>query len=123
MPGKTDKNVCPTGPWCKILFNTPSDNGCAEAPRQISDVTSRMRKYWYTNCPVCGNGRLFVVKDLGKENLLLVCEECESAWRNPEETVDPQKSFNISGLRLKNADKSDVTLAGWFRYDLHEVDS
>ncbi len=38
---------------------------------------------WYKSCPLCNQGRLFVMRDSTNERLYLHCEECEWGFRNP----------------------------------------
>ena len=38
-------------------------------------------------CPICGQGRLFVMEDMTNDRLYLHCEECECAWLNPEDLI------------------------------------
>ncbi|MDB5355580.1 MAG: hypothetical protein JWN24_2033 [Phycisphaerales bacterium] len=78
-------------------------------------------RYWYDNCPECKQGRLFVMKESAQGNLFLLCEECESAWRSPEETVDLQKTFNITGLCFGFGNRENIARAGWSRYVLKEA--
>jgi hypothetical protein len=76
--------------------------------------------FWYSVCPVCEEGRLFVTKSNGPEKLFLLCEECESAWRSPED-IDPNTHFNFGGGRVFRAERADIYDAGWFRYPLTET--
>jgi hypothetical protein len=74
-----------------------------------------MATYWYTTCPLCDQGRLFITKILDTGELFLLCEECEAAWRSPEE-IDVKTHFNFAGLNIKRANREDIESAGWFRY-------
>jgi len=37
-------------------------------------------RYWYKECPVCLQGRLFLAKDVTHDKIYLHCEECECGW-------------------------------------------
>lgn len=76
--------------------------------------------YWHSVCPVCNQGRLFVMKIEGAGNLFLLCEECESAWARPEE-IDPRTHFDSSGMNIDRAAREDIETSGWHRYPLVRV--
>ena len=35
-------------------------------------------------CPICGQGRQLVFRELASENYYIACEDCESEWRSPD---------------------------------------
>jgi len=76
--------------------------------------------YWHSVCPVCEQGRLLVVKAPGSGELFLLCEECESAWRTPEE-INVMTTYDFGGKRVDRANRGDVESAGWLRYKLTEI--
>ncbi len=76
--------------------------------------------YWHSVCPVCEQGRLFVTKLLGTGELFVLCEECESAWKAPEQ-IDPETHYDFRGEPTAKATRDDIEAAGWFRYQLNEV--
>lgn len=39
-------------------------------------------------CPVCGQGRVLVALEKDGHSLFIVCEDCESEWREPSESCD-----------------------------------
>lgn len=39
-------------------------------------------------CPVCGQGRVLVASKKGDGTLFVICEDCESEWREPNESHD-----------------------------------
>jgi hypothetical protein len=42
---------------------------------------------WYKSCPACNQGRLVVMHDTTNQRLYLHCEECETGFLNPNNTV------------------------------------
>ncbi|WP_157462673.1 hypothetical protein [Curvibacter gracilis] len=69
-------------------------------------------EYWTVVFPACEQGRLFVAKVLSSHELFLLCEECESAWLNPEK-VGLNLSFDSQGLAIRRADSDDIKNSGW----------
>ncbi|OJA88982.1 hypothetical protein BGV49_01805 [Burkholderia ubonensis] len=39
-------------------------------------------------CPVCGQGRILVATEKDDHALFVICEDCESEWREPSESRD-----------------------------------
>lgn len=67
-----------------------------------------MKCLWYKSCPVCKQGRQLVMRRRDTDELCLVCEECESAWRSPEDASDGSKVFGIEGLAFDVATRDDI---------------
>ena len=76
--------------------------------------------YWHSVCPACDQGRTFVMKIVNSGGLFLLCEECESAWRTPQE-INVSTHFNFDGMDIERACRKDIEHAGWFRYSLIQV--
>jgi hypothetical protein len=76
--------------------------------------------YWHSVCPVCEQGRLFVMKIRDTGELFLLCEECESAWLTPEE-IDVKTHFDFKGKGIDRAGHEDIECSGWLRYPLTQV--
>ena len=76
--------------------------------------------YWHSVCPACEQGRLFVTKVLDTEELFLLCEECEAAWRVPEE-INVNVYFDIEFGMSVRANSADVERSGWCRYPLVQL--
>jgi hypothetical protein len=68
-------------------------------------------------CPICGQGDVIVVKERSSDDLLLICDDCESQWENPEilfsggEPMQEEKS-NLDDL----VSDDEIKLAGWEKY-------
>jgi hypothetical protein len=43
---------------------------------------------WIGVCPICNQGRQIVARQDRTQQLYIVCEECESEWRSPQEARD-----------------------------------
>ena len=78
-----------------------------------------MSRYWFKNCPECNQGRLFVMKAVDN-GFFLLCEECESAWKTPEDTNDLRKNFSVSGLRFAYASAVEIDVTGWSLKGMNE---
>ena len=73
-----------------------------------------MKKYWYSICPVCEEGRLFVCKQKDLDRLFLLCEECESAWETPED-VSLNTYFKHAN-EIEYSTQEDIVQYGWAKY-------
>nr|WP_198985022.1 hypothetical protein [Herbaspirillum sp. ASV7] len=77
--------------------------------------------YWHSVCPVCDQGRLYIMKSQHSGKLFLLCEECESAWQNPEE-IDIKKHYDFQGMKICRAAFEDIENCGWSHYPLTKVE-
>lgn len=70
--------------------------------------------YWYKTCPFCGQGRLFIYKDINADRLYLHCEECERGYYDPSNIV-AEASFLIlsENFEAKEASVEDIVEGGW----------
>lgn len=66
-----------------------------------------MKRYWYTTCRNCKQGRLMVMKNLSSGQLYLHCEECEYGW------YDPLKVDDLTAKFLTLDEEFDAELATW----------
>ncbi len=82
-----------------------------------------MKLYWYQQCTKCRQGRLFIFRDLNKDQCYLHCEECETGWRNPEK-LDLENSFLtlLEEFSAEPPSKEYIVEHGWLEYAIHEVD-
>ena len=70
----------------------------------------------FGECPICRQGQLIAVESVLSEDLLLICDDCESQWKSPTAA----KSFNNalrSDERVKEASDEKVSAAGWAEYE------
>jgi uncharacterized protein (DUF983 family) len=78
-----------------------------------------MARYWYTICPVCKQGRLFIhVRDDTVE-LFLRCEECERAWNAPDQIHCGTGAFLAVDIDSHPADVDTLRERGWAGYAQH----
>jgi hypothetical protein len=53
-----------------------------------------MKNYaWIAQCRICGQGRLMVARENATGVLFVFCEECESEWESPADTLLIEKAF------------------------------
>lgn len=76
-----------------------------------------MKGYWHINCPVCEQGRLFVMAIADRDQLFLLCEECEAAWTHPDKVI-AKENFDPTGLKISIATLAEVERHAWHRYQL-----
>ena len=78
-----------------------------------------MLQFFYQLCPVCQIGRAAVVKIEGRDELILRCEKCKSAWMSYEDGPDPLKTADVKTvlglrhLRVRDATREEIVAAGW----------
>ena len=78
-------------------------------------------RFWYINCAVCRQGRLFVYKRSDSGSLLLECEECSRAWHEPEQATAGEGGFLGIDIAGEDATRAEIEAAGWSRYSFHEA--
>lgn len=79
--------------------------------------------YWYQECPKCHQGRLFIFKDLNRNELYLHCEECETGWRDPNK-LDLEHSFLtiLEDFEAKEASQEDINQYGWQKFAINKIE-
>ena len=70
----------------------------------------------FGECAICRQGALLPVKDVATGKLLVMCDDCESQWRNPEEAQSYEKVLKDQVNRVIDASPEDVQAAGWDKY-------
>ena len=74
------------------------------------------------NCPVCEQGRLFVIEDKTNQRLYLHCEECEYAWLNPEEVTSDKSFLAINpDFETRTPSRDAIQKFGWTKYNLKTI--
>src|SRR3954462_10922950 len=71
-------------------------------------MTPHASGYWYVNCHVCGQGRLFVEVREDTGELILQCEECSRAWNSPSRVADLDTAFLAIELSTHLADRDEI---------------
>jgi hypothetical protein len=72
-----------------------------------------MSRFWFANCPLCQQGRLFVEVHLESDTLMLECEECSSAWTSPDQVSTLDNAFLAIEIPSRFATASDIEQNGW----------
>ena len=83
-----------------------------------------MTIYWYKSCSICGQGRLYIWKDITHERLYLHCEECEWGWLNPLDANDRDKAFLTIDMDFESesVDIDTIRMYGWEEYAQHSYE-
>ena len=70
--------------------------------------------FWYKTCPFCGQGRLFVFKNIDRNKLYLHCEECETGYYDLEK-LDKEHSFLtlLEDFKSIEASQDDILKSKW----------
>ena len=68
-------------------------------------------------CPLCGQGEVIIVKENLTNDLLLICDDCESQWENPMVLISGGDPIDqeYSNLDEKISDE-EIKRAGWDKY-------
>lgn len=79
--------------------------------------------YWYRTCTSCGQGRLYLQRDITHDRLYLHCEECEWGWLDPEACDRGEPGFLTLLLEYEsdNPSESEIEVAGWRRFAKHRM--
>ena len=67
-------------------------------------------------CPRCKQDVLFAMKRRNTGQLYLHCEECEWAWKAPEDTDAVEKGFLGLNNDADYAGEKDIEQIGWSKY-------
>jgi len=70
----------------------------------------------FGECGICGQGALLPVRDVASGKLLVMCDDCESQWRTPEEAQSYEKVLKNEVKRVVDASPEEVRAAGWDKY-------
>jgi Zn-finger protein len=72
-----------------------------------------MKNCSFGECPVCRQGLLVAVKNSENGQLLLMCDDCESQWRSPEEAKSFKNALSDEVHGVGPATVDDIKAAGW----------
>lgn len=68
-------------------------------------------------CPICGQGDVIVVKERSSNDLLLICDDCESQWINPEALFSGSDPIKDERHDLDdNVSDKEINEVGWGKY-------
>jgi hypothetical protein len=66
----------------------------------------------FGECPICRQGQLVAMKGTVSGELLLMCDDCESQWRSPQEAESYENALETEEHVVPASDEQ-VTMAGW----------
>lgn len=69
----------------------------------------------FGTCQICGQGLLIAVKDPVTLQLLVMCDDCESQWRSPDEAQSSEKALleEVRGVESAGATNiKDIKIIG-----------
>lgn len=69
-------------------------------------------------CPDCGQGLVLIMKDLLTNKLILICDDCETIWRDPElfYNGDGRLPFDEKVELTENVSVDEITAEGWEKF-------
>ena len=74
-----------------------------------------MEDYQFGECPICRQGLLIAVKDPVTQQLLVICDDCESQWRSPDEAKSSKNVILDEVRRVETVTLEEIEAAGWIR--------
>ena len=68
------------------------------------------------NCPLCGQGRQIIAKEINTGVLFILCEDCEAQWKSPADSRSLGRV--LSGIYGKSnlLTYDDLTAHPWATY-------
>jgi ribosome-binding protein aMBF1 (putative translation factor) len=69
----------------------------------------------FGECPICRQGQLVAVKNTASGTLMLICDDCESQWRSPQEAESYDNALTDEE-RVVPASDEEVSAAGWDKF-------
>lgn len=72
-----------------------------------------MQDYSFGECPVCRQGMLIAVKNSATGQLLIMCDDCESQWRSPDEAQSFENVLTEEVHGVEKATFEEVKSNGW----------
>jgi hypothetical protein len=67
-------------------------------------------------CPVCGQGRQWIVSDTATNRLYVSCEECEAQWDSPHNLKDTDAIRGEGYGRHVKVRVEDIRKHPWFAF-------
>jgi len=76
--------------------------------------------FWYKECKVCEQGRLFIVEDLSRHRLYLHCEECEIGFIEPCHMKSGETFLTLDlDYDCRYADQETIDRYDWQKFALN----
>jgi hypothetical protein len=69
----------------------------------------------FGTCQICGQGQLIAVKLPLTQQLFIMCDDCESQWRSPEEAQSFENALLDEVRGVVIATIEEIEAAGWIR--------
>ena len=73
-------------------------------------------KIYIGECPICRQGLLLIVKQKGTEQFIVMCDECESQWMDPEAAILWFEPMSEELFDLVEVTKDEVLKSSWRKY-------
>ena len=74
-----------------------------------------MEDYSFGACPICGQGQLIAVKNPVTLHLFVMCDDCESQWRSPDEAQSFENALLDEVRGVEIATFEEIVAIGWIR--------
>lgn len=72
-----------------------------------------MERPSFGDCPICRQGQLIAVKNPVNQQLLVMCDDCESQWRSPDEAQSFENALPEEIRGVEMATLEEINAAGW----------
>ena len=72
-----------------------------------------MDEYSFGECPICRQGRLVGVKNLATGQVLIMCDDCESQWRSPNDAQSFKHALSDEVHCVGRATLDEIEAKGW----------
>ncbi|QJX81366.1 TA0938 family protein [Priestia megaterium] len=71
-------------------------------------------------CSLCDQGWIEIWKDVKTKELFVACDECESRWEHPLDTVKSSIATTIfdEDIEILEPTEEEIVLKGWKKYIL-----
>ena len=64
-------------------------------------------------CPFCNQGWVNIVKDTSSNNLILLCDECDTIWNSPDDFKLNNPITREFEVKLEVPSISEIQKVGW----------
>lgn len=98
------------------------DCGIYDSP-EVAAAEARTRVWWlalrsgftprFGSCVVCHQGELEAWTDPSQEQVVLVCDDCESQWPDPDAAFSGTSALTAELQELRRASVEQMLNAGW----------
>jgi hypothetical protein len=85
-------------------------------PTETKAMTNECDYAYVGFCRICGQGRLFVLRDNVTGDLYVMCEDCESEWLSPSEALNLGSSLKDTHGASTNINVQELEDHEWLEY-------